>query len=659
VALIETFSDDFTDLSAWEAPIGSFASAAATVGELVVTYSDFGTCFNLLYTTASFTFEDSWTSIKVVDIWDTEGDNNNIFLGAMDNGVSDFRYVSAQNTNNVDPSKITFANQAADQSVDVSITPGTPFWLGMRVDASNVWTGHYSLDGSTWVQFCSDTWTGPAGDPTPRGMIYTNASGRSGASPTTFDAKFDDYNVLEPTAGGGGGGGLTVDLTAMDPAEVTVTAIPYDSITLGDPEVRFTPAIVSVLARAPLSIVLGPGAPIVDVLPAQVNVVASGPNPIVGTFEIGDPFSYPIVIRESGSGTYDLDGFTVETDEPALSGGFNQSMWIAYQADVPMQLTITASSTDDFMMELFDGEDFDTLSLLASGDTIVADINSGLTYIRLTTDEDAVVDLVWTYDSVANDLMMDVLTPLIDRTPDTVRVSVIGGTGGESIRFTWSPPVSTLIPGTTTRPITLATVTSDFEGNILTATLPLPAAPAGTYIIEARGVTSGRASNGTFKILNAPLAAESGGTPSEPVASMSVKWLWDDGVESAWIMTRNPDSMTSPLKIKVLSPERSTSGSGQHIIWNGATPAVDWSFKGVIFSLAEREHLEYYYSLNRKFWITTHRNVRYTVTMKSLEMTPKRNGSNFETWEYTANLFIYTETPVKHTATSRWNVGHL
>jgi hypothetical protein len=108
-------------------------------------------------------------------------------------------------------------------------------------------------------------------------------------------------------------------------------------------------------------------------------------------------------------------------------------------------------------------------------------------------------------------------------------------------------------------------------------------------------------------------------------------------------MQYNPDRMTTPVSRKVLTPERTTAGTGQHIIWQGARPAVQWSFNGTVMSQSEYEELEYFYDLNRRFYITDHRNRTFVVTMKSLNATPRKNGNNFWTFDYEVNCLLFEQ----------------
>lgn len=423
--------------------------------------------------------------------------------------------------------------------------------------------------------------------------------------------------------------GLLVDLTSLVPAEVTVEAIPYTSIDLGEYYVTFTPAQAHVVAIAP-GITLGEPSPVIEVLPALVNVVASDLEPIVGSFVPGDRYIYPLVIRESGTTTIDMSDYDTE-------------VWVAYEADAPMEVTLVASSTDDFTMSLMSGATEDTLIVEEVSDTITTDVVTGLTYFLIESADNGTIDLTWSYTPLDTPLFMTVLTPTLERTPESLKVAVQGGLPNEEIRFTWNPPVSSLISGAITRPITLATIRTDFEGNILVGSLPLPPAYEGNYIVQAIGLTSGFQADATFLIANDPLPQDSGNVDVEPVASVTTRWLWDEGTGHTWVMPRNPDRMTSVIRPKILQSERTSSGNGQHIIWQGATPAIDWSFTGTIFTQDEREELEFFYELDRKFYITTHRNKTYIVTVKNLDMTPRRNGDNFETWDYTVQCYLYAE----------------
>jgi hypothetical protein len=422
--------------------------------------------------------------------------------------------------------------------------------------------------------------------------------------------------------------GLLVDLTTAT-GDVGVEAVAYTSITYGDPEVRPLPAQVYVEAVAPLSVDLGPEAPVVEVLPAAVNV--QGPmnetlaEPIVGAVNEGDS-NYPFVIRESGSDSYEDSG---------------PGVYFMYQADAAMQITLTVSGSNNYNLEILDPVDGDIMA--STSDTITYDVISGLTPFRVESDGDGTFTLTWSYTPVTYQLMMDILTPNLDRAPTDLRVSIQGGLPNEDIRFTWSPAISDLIPSVDTRPIILAEVGSDFEGNILVATLPIRPVYKGTYLLTAQGRTSGYLVTGSFNVLNDPLPQDSTGAQTEPVAQVGSAWLWDDANGHTWVMPKNPDRMTSVIKPKVLLREHTVSGQGQDIIWQGPTPAVDWSFQGTITTEQEYQELEYFYNLDRKFYITTHRNKTYIVTVRNFDPRPRRNGNNFWTFDYTVDCILFNE----------------
>lgn len=439
---------------------------------------------------------------------------------------------------------------------------------------------------------------------------------------------------------------MDIDLTAVV-ATVTVTALPHDSVTLGDFEVTFAPAVIQAIAVPPLSVSLGPANPVIEVLPAMVDVsVSTFVNGIVGTVIVGDPFYYPWTIVEGGSQDFDMTDMTEGDEDIDVDVTLPRTQWFRYYSPLPAELTINFDSTEDYRVTVYQGTTLDELAVdethTASGPlTLTLNVITGYTYFSLHSDTDDDIEVDWTYVPVDTDLMIDAFNPVIDTTPHTLLVAVQGADASESLRFTWSPPNSTLIPSSTPRPITLATITSDFEGNLYIGSIPIPSVYAGTYTLNVEGVTSHKTSAVAFQVLSNPLPEDDSDDDAEPVEQLTLKWLWDDGAGHTWVMTNNPDSMLTVVAPKMLTAERTTSGAGQHVIWQGATPAVDWGFRGTVLSDDDYAEFEYFYNLDRKFYITTHRNITFVVTFRNLDMQPKKNGSNFWTFDYNAQLLLF------------------
>ncbi len=463
--------------------------------------------------------------------------------------------------------------------------------------------------------------------------------------------------------------GILVDLTGADPAEVEVEGVAYDSIGYGPFYVTFTPATPIVRAVAPLSIELSEADPTIDVQPAILNVgcPTATLSPIVGTFVVGDYFQYPWEIYESGLLVLDMTGIREYTVNPEDYGGFwnipqaPRKGWLRYYTDTPGELTITGSSDEDWLIVSYEEDEYMELGFelpimnqsigVLTPDSIdqpsmTIDVNSGWTYFSVHSDTDDPITILWNFVPSSPQLMLEALDSSLERTPDVLTIALQGADRNEPVRFTWSPPVSDLISAGLGRPITLATITSDPEGNIHIGSLELPAAYAGTYTVRAEGTLSGKWGEVTFVIEYDPLPQDANQTAPDPIESLTLKWLWDDAYlpdRHTWVMERNPDTMSSLVKAKVLTPERTTSNGGQHVIWQGITPAKDWSFSGIILNEGEFRELEFFYNLNRKFYITTHRNKTYIVTFKSLDVKPKKNADNFWTFEYNATMILFGE----------------
>lgn len=689
MAKIHSFSDTFANFTNWEDGLVVDASVGASGGLFTGSInSSTGSHYAIArLIDTSYELNDTWMTVECVDYVQAGQSGVYSFLGIMDDFNNPIAGMLMSYEEGTD--EIVFRDLAGSP-LDTIPNPGTSIHLALDLDETDGYTAHYSLDGGdNWVQFHNSTYDIVFGQPHHAGIGFLVI----GTGPFTLTQ--DNFNVAtfphstppieidvdpaevtaiaDPRIRVLVGPYLTVDAPAaeitvavlledplltikisVDPAEITVVAEPYDSITFGAPYVTFTPAQIQVTVNPPLSIDLGEADPVIEVITANVDVAVNLEEPIVGTFVIGNPFAYPHTIIESGSQVFDMNGMNFELGEadPELDSytflPWTKTQWIKYVSQTPAQLTVNHTGGSTYGIQAFDGTSLE--DLIEIGRTtdvegpLVVDINSGVTYIRISTSTEATtVTLTWSYVPSYPPLFMDILTPEIDYSPDSITVSIQGGDSGEDIQFVWAPPVSDLITGATPRPITLTTISSDFEGNILVGSLEIPAVYAGDYTLTATGLTSGRQATGSFTVLNDPLDQDTEEEAVEPVASLTVHWLWDDGNGHTWIMPKNPERMTSVIKKKALLAERTTAGIGQHIIWQGATPALSWSFNGTITTEDEYDELVFFHSLNRKFYITDHRNRTFIVTVRSLQMTPRRNSDNFWTFDYEVNCFMYEE----------------
>lgn len=625
-AKIETYVEDFTSGVLFGVSGSDGGSEVVDPGKLHgETTGDGGiTALSL----SKYSYTDTWASILVEDIYDgvfgVSGAES--FAQIKLSGDTTTRGLMARYY--ADEDEVRFSEYDAPGTVfDTVPNPGS-FHMGINITGSVVKYG-YKLSTGDWIALTD--YALPVID-TAEECYVELVMGAEGVTSAQFI--MDDYNVEEVPSFEA----ILIDLST--PGSINFAGVTLDDVLLGGFIVRPDPGIIR-FAGKPLTVSLGPLPPTITIIPGQIIFEMMDFDPIVGAFVLGDPFQSPFDIRESGTATYDMTDMTLQTGEPTTA--HDRSAWVRYTADGPMTATFTATSADPFTLEVFEGGALADLVEAQTGATVTQDINTGHTYLRLTSSTDTDITLDWSYVLRIGGLMMDVLTPEIDLTPADVQVSVIGGFGSEEIKFTWSPSVSDLIPGATSRPITLATIRSDTEGNILLGTLPIQPVYHGTYTITAKGLSSGYSAVGTFKVLNDPLPQDSDPNDVAPEEVVGVNWFFDDAAGHTWAMDINPSTMESIVFPKAYLAERSTSGDGQNIIWQGTVAAKDWGFAGVLFSQAEQDELLYYYNLDRKFYITTHRGQTLIVTFVSLDITPKKNQNNFWTWQYTGKLFLFGE----------------
>lgn len=455
-----------------------------------------------------------------------------------------------------------------------------------------------------------------------------------------------DATVTVPVAGTGIHLGINLFIPAR--ADATVTGIPYTGIAYGAPEYLIGPALINARALAP-TISFSEGTIFTSIPAANVQADAVDVSFHVGPFVPGDLYNFPLRIYGlGGSVTYDMTSMTTDSHDAIGFGTYPRTIWIDYDADAPSTVTISTDYAGSFAMGFVQPEDpIDTfpwsfIDSVIGGTPVTLDVNTGKTRIWIGTDASAgTFSLTWTATPTLGGLLMDIKSPILDRTPDNLTVSVLGGTPDEHFKFVWSPPASTLIPSSTARPITLADVKSDPEGNLLTGTIPLPPVFHGNYVLEVIGLQSGKVATANFTILNDPLPQDSESDDVDPVAQPGTKWFWDDARGHTWEMESNPTAATRVVFPKNLTAERTTSGSGQHIVWQGIVPTIDWSFNGTLLDEAEYEQFEFFLALNRKFYITNQKGVTYIVTLKSFEPKPHKNQSNFWTFDYSCTAIVY------------------
>lgn len=481
----------------------------------------------------------------------------------------------------------------------------------------------------------------PSGDPWDTSSLWDSV----------YTVRVDDFNVVSAAA-------LPSYLTPIADQDLTPGTIEVSGNTIaqpipGDFSVTFDPATIKLIGSR-IDYSMPPGIPSQAVFPGSITVQGNEIHAILDAYLPGDPFEAPIVISENGTATYDLTGYSLQTGEPAVSGGQDKSIWFRYVAAGPAVVTIAVTCASSFTLAAYDGETLDGLDVIVAdvgtSVTVVVDVSTGFSYFRVSTNSADDITVTWSYAVSTSSMFFDFkdtdgLGPgILAVTPDALQVSLQGAAPAEEVRFSFSPPVSDLITGAVPRPITLATIRTDPEGNIFVGTIELPAIYRGTYMLQATGVTSGRIALGIFKVLLNPTVYDA--TPPPPTApSFEDRWIWDDGITDPWTMALNPTEVGTTVRAKLFTTERTTAGDGQHKIWGVLEPAISWAFSGTVFSEAELDHLLDFQALGRRFTITDDRNMVHTVAMQSLDVAPKKNYGNEETQTYRATVLLFNSTP--------------
>lgn len=406
------------------------------------------------------------------------------------------------------------------------------------------------------------------------------------------------------------------------------------------------------LASAPVGTVsLGLGPMEIAGVTAACTVICDPGTPTIGTVVPGDNFASAIAISgASGSTTANVSGATVESGEPAGDGGApTKSIWFQYTATSAGSLTIRGTTTSSsYVIEGWDGASLPELSLITSGDyhsgvsTTLPEIfwraSSGHTYIRVTNNAafstGSSVGIDYFFSASVDSLELDILTPSIARGPSVVKVGFLNATPGEDVEFDVSGMG------------VLLTLVADDSG-VGSGTIPIPETTAGTKTVTATGLTSGKTATGTFIVEfdspPAPTPPTADTPPSAVVQTGVVKWVLQDPAPGGeqYILDINPKRMMSPYAPKIVTPENTTASDGTVILWEGARRAHAWGFEGTITDQAQYDAFVRFLNLQRKFYLTDHKERTWVVTFESFNPEHVGWNGNLATYKYSIEAYIF------------------
>lgn len=179
-------------------------------------------------------------------------------------------------------------------------------------------------------------------------------------------------------------------------------------------------------------------------------------------------------------------------------------------------------------------------------------------------------------------------------------------------------------------------VRADYSGDIVAASIPVPELDAGAHTLTATATNADgtvRAASAAFTLMWGSPPRHVPGPDADPVEvpgavneDGSRNWVLQDlmpGGLGSWVMPRNPAQSNRPLASRELTPSHTTALAGQHHVFEAVDDTHDWTFSGVLFTQAEHQKLEAYFTLNRRFYLIDDYNRAWIVTFGKVEVTPR------------------------------------
>lgn len=209
--------------------------------------------------------------------------------------------------------------------------------------------------------------------------------------------------------------------------------------------------------------------------------------------------------------------------------------------------------------------------------------------------------------------------PVLVDTPNTLRVSVGNGDPDEEIIFSAYDGVGVWAA--------IDEETLDEYGSI-EMSVEIPALLAGTYTLRVAGDTS--TDEFEFTVTRDPMDetsdVDANDHPEPPTFDLeTTAWQLVDttpGGES-YILPRNPDRWTNPLKPNRLEHDVTTAPDGAILAWQGGDRPWPFEFSGYIDTKAEYDALEFWANLRRRFWLVDHRHRLHYVTFEHFDATAR------------------------------------
>lgn len=388
---------------------------------------------------------------------------------------------------------------------------------------------------------------------------------------------------------------------------------------------------------------------------ARTGAVVVGGKTILGTKALESDQALTGVVRV---GVRVLGGQALEDDD-ALTGSSDGSTVIsggkAIETSVLTQLGRALDLATIERTDMAQPGSFSQSSLLATifeSSTLFSLGRAG----TLTLARQGVLDIGTEALRVIPSLRVRVMDEVISRAPQSVTITVAGGSPNRELRLYIDNQL-------------VWTTTADSEGGLDLSSLGISNedsfASKGTHTVTARQTTpEGYTLEGsdTFRFLNPPAMNPQvmigdtspvdvpGSLVTMPNGAVVRRWVFQDllpqevGGIGSYVFSRNPMEMSSPHLEKPLAAKHTTAPDGQYHIYEAGKIPKEWVLTGFCANTQEREALEKFRDLNRRFWVIDHHRRAWKVVLTHLGLTPKTqqnfNGKQVDPHDYEITLTI-------------------
>lgn len=391
--------------------------------------------------------------------------------------------------------------------------------------------------------------------------------------------------------------------------------------------------------------------------PGVVSIPGNEITQVVGTYNPGQVIATPIQISGSGYRYWDWASYSAAPGDQIMLNAFSgasttvtRTIWFIYTASATGEFTIIPDNVPNsgwywafYLESAATWTNPGTWAFISFGATegnsvAIGSVSSGSSVLLCfapTDSYDTSGQLNWDVYEPVGDIVMDVLTPTLLQSPGAVRVSLMGAAPGESATF--------YVVGDGTP---LMSDVCDSTGQIIGATVPVPAMAAGSAVVRAV-LSGGDFTEGTFQILHDPPVRPTTPPADVPPPTVTlvdvIKWTFRDpapGGES-YVLPFNPGDMDPPHRPRDISAEHTVAPDGQPILWEGAPKAWSWQFSGYTEDDDYRAALERFLALRHRFWLTDHRSRGWVVSFDHIDWKPKRSATSLSGFEYTVAVTIW------------------